>query len=246
MHCFYHFCPCQELRPSLTENDIKRGSEERELDELRRGYLQEKDFTVIEMWECEWWRLCKTNTNVELHTRENFFHTRSLTEHQLLEVKKGNLFGYVQCEIKKPKKVRANFAIFPPLFRKTLVGKNDIGDWKRKYAKEDGKLSQPGKVLISRFTFQIEVLITPLMLFYLQLGLVVTILHRFVEYIPKKDSNSFLQSAMDARRQSDEKPNSSFVAETMKLLAKGSFGFQIKDRSRQTVTKYLSEKTWSY
>ena len=24
MGCFYHFCPCQELRPSLTEEDIKR------------------------------------------------------------------------------------------------------------------------------------------------------------------------------------------------------------------------------
>ena len=44
MGCFYHFCPCQELRPSLTEEDIKRGSR-RELDELRRGYIQEKSFT---------------------------------------------------------------------------------------------------------------------------------------------------------------------------------------------------------
>ena len=32
MGCFYHFCPCQELRPSLTKEDIKRGSRERELD----------------------------------------------------------------------------------------------------------------------------------------------------------------------------------------------------------------------
>ena len=59
MGCFYHFCPCQELRPSLTEEDIKRGIMKRELDELRRGYIQEKDFTVIEMWKCEWWRLSR-------------------------------------------------------------------------------------------------------------------------------------------------------------------------------------------
>ena len=67
MGCFYHFCPCLELRPSLTEEDIKRGFRKRELDELRRGYIQEKGFTVIEMWECEWWRLYKTTTNVKLH-----------------------------------------------------------------------------------------------------------------------------------------------------------------------------------
>ena len=51
---------------------------------------------------------------------------------------------------------------------------------------------------------------------------------------------------MDARRQGDENPNSSVVAETMKLLANSSYGYHIMDRSRHTVTKYLSdEKTHS-
>ena len=70
--CYYHFCPWQELHPSLTEEDIKRGSRKRELTELRRGYIQEKSFTIIEMRECEWWRLYKTTTNVKLNIRENF------------------------------------------------------------------------------------------------------------------------------------------------------------------------------
>ena len=51
---------------------------------------------------------------------------------------------------------------------------------------------------------------------------------------------------MDARRQADENPNSSVVAETMKLLANSFYCYQIMDRSRHTVTKYLSdEKTHS-
>ena len=79
MGCFFHFCPCQELRPSLTEEDIKRGSRRRELDELRGGYTQEKGFTVIEMWECEWWRLYKTTTRNRLHIRKNFPYRRSPT-----------------------------------------------------------------------------------------------------------------------------------------------------------------------
>ena len=47
MGCFYHFRPCQEHRPSLTEEDIKRCSRKRELDELRRDYIQEKGVTVF-------------------------------------------------------------------------------------------------------------------------------------------------------------------------------------------------------
>ena len=51
---------------------------------------------------------------------------------------------------------------------------------------------------------------------------------------------------MDSRRQGDENQFSSFVAETMKLLASSSYGYQIMDCSRHTVTKYLNdEKTHS-
>ena len=127
MGCFYHFCPCQELLSSLTEEDIKQGSRRRELDELRRSYIQEKGFTVLEMWECEWWRLYRTTTNVKLHIRENLPYRQSLTEQQLLKgIKKGSLFGYVQCDIEVPENLRVNFANFPPIYKNTLVSKNDI------------------------------------------------------------------------------------------------------------------------
>ena len=135
MGCFYHFCPGQELRPPLTEEDIRHGSKKRDFDEMRRDYTQVKSFNVVEMWECEWWRLYKTTTNVKLHIRENFPYRRSLTEYQLLGgIKKGNLFGYVQCEIEVPEDLRANIANFPPLFKNTLVSENDIGDLMKIYA----------------------------------------------------------------------------------------------------------------
>ena len=69
-----------------------------------------------------------------------------------------------------------------------------------------------------------------------------TKIHRFVEYTPKKCFNSFEQASVDAIRQSDETPNSSVVAETMKLLANSSYGYQIMDSRRHTVTKYLTDK----
>ena len=182
MGCFYLFCPCQELRPSLTEEDIQRGSKKRELDALRRHYIQEKNFNVFEMWECEWWRLYKTTNTVKQHIREHFPYRRSLAAEQLLEeIKTGKLFGYVQRDIEIPENLRSNFDNFPPFLKNTLVSKNDIGDLMKNYAKEERLLSQPRKMLISSFTLENETLITPLLLFYLQLGLVCTKIHRFVE-----------------------------------------------------------------
>ena len=112
----------------------------------------------------------------------------------------------------------------------------------KNYAEEKRLLSQPRKMLISSFTLQNGTLIIPLPLLYLQLGLVCTKLHRFVECTPRKSFNSFVNSAVDARRQDDENPNSSVVAETMKLLVNSSYGYQIMHMSRHTVTKYLTDK----
>ena len=148
---------------------------------MRRGYIQEKGFSVIEMWECEWRRLYKTTTNVKLHIREIFRYRQSYAEQQLLEgIKKGNLFGYVQCDLEVPEKLKANIANFPPVFKKILVSKNDIGNLMKTYAEAEGIMSQPRKMLISSFTLQNGTLITLLLLFYLQLELVATKKHHFV------------------------------------------------------------------
>ena len=40
--CFYHHCPCQEARPSLTEDDIERGNRKREMEQMRKQYNKEK------------------------------------------------------------------------------------------------------------------------------------------------------------------------------------------------------------
>ena len=77
---------------------------------------------------------------------------------------------------------RANFGNFRPSFKNTLVSKNDIGDLMKTYAEEERIRCQPWKMLISSFTVQNGTLITPLLLFFIQLGLVCMKIHHFVEY----------------------------------------------------------------
>ena len=168
MGCFYHFCPCQELRPSLTEGDIERGSKQRELDALRRHFIPEKGFKFIEMWEFEWWRLHKTTYTVKQHIRH------SLAAEQLSEeIKERKLFGYVECDIEELESLKSKFDNFPVIFKNTLVSKTDIGYLMKNYAEEE-RMSQPRKMLISSITLQNGTHITALLLFYLylQLGLV--------------------------------------------------------------------------
>ena len=50
MGCYYHYCPCQEACPSLTDTDIERGVKKRQQDEMCRDYIQQK---VTNMLKCE-------------------------------------------------------------------------------------------------------------------------------------------------------------------------------------------------
>ena len=111
----------------------------------------------------------------------------------------------------------------------------------KNYANENEMLKYPQRMLISSFKLENGTVMTPLINFYLELGLQCTKIYRFVEYSPRKCFNSFVQSVVDGRREGDENPLSGVVAETMKLLGNSSYGYQIMDRSRHTITKYLND-----
>ena len=139
MGCFYHFCPCQKRRPPLTEEDIQRGSKKRVLNLLRRHCKQAEGFTVIEMWEGEWWRLYNTTNTVKQHIREHFPYRRLLAAEQVLEeIAEGKLFGYLQCAVRywSTWKFESKFVNLPPKFKNTLVSKRDIGALIKNYAEE--------------------------------------------------------------------------------------------------------------
>ena len=157
-------------------------------------------------------------------------------------VSSGKSFGFVQCDTEVPEALKKTSANFPPTFKNTNVDRHNIGLLMKGYGEKEGLLCDSPKMLISSYIFENRTLITPLLLFYSDLGLVCKEIHHFLECIPVKCFNNFVQSAVNARREGDENANSSVFAETMKLLANSSYGYQIIDRSRHTVKKILSDE----
>ena len=138
------------------------------------------------------------------------------------------------------------FSNIPPIFKITVGSRNDIGKLMKEYAEKEGIMPQPRRLLLSSFILTNGTIISPLRLLCLKLGLVCKKIHRVVQNTHRNCFNSFMQSAVDARQQGDENRKSSVVAETMKILADSSYGYQIMDRSRHTVTKFLTdEKTYT-
>ena len=230
-------------RPSLTDDDIKRGTKKREMDDLRKDYIREKGYSIEEMWECSCWDQFKNKVDVKNHVRTHFPFKRPLSTNSLVQnIRNEKIFGYVQCDLSVPDELKAKFSNFPPIFKNIDVSRNYIGEYMKTYAEENDLLKQSQRMLISSFKLTNGTLITPLFNFYLDLGLQCTKIHRFVQYTPHKVFNSFVQSVVDARRAGDENPLSGVVAETMKLLGNSSYGYQIMDRSKHTMTKYLGDE----
>ena len=194
--------------------------------------------TNLKKCGCEWWQNIKTNDKIKNHVRTHFPYKRPLSTDSLpAKIKDGSLFGYVQCDLVVPDELKSKFANFAPFFKKTEVGRDDIGDYMKNYAIENEMLKHPQRMQISSFKLENGTVITPFFNFYMELGLQCTKIYRFVQYSLRKCFNNFVQSVVDARREGDENPLSGVVAEKMKLLGNSSYGYQIMDRSRHTITK---------
>ena len=165
----------------------------RQQDEMRRDYIQQKGYQIVEMWECEWWNLYKTDASVETHLRKNFPYRRSLSEEGFLQgIIHGRLFRYVQCDIEVPDNVLEYFSNFPPMFKNTAVSRDYIGNLMKQYAEKENIMVQPRRMLLSSFTLTNGTIKTPLVLFYLKLGLVCKKIHLFVQYTPRKCFGNFM------------------------------------------------------
>ena len=167
MGCYYHYSPCREARPSLTDTDIERRMKKRQIPtEMRRDYIQQKAYQIVEMWECEWWSLYKTDASVKSHLRQSFPYKRPLSEEQLLQgIIDGRLFGYVQCDIEVSQHLRSYFSNFRPIFKNIVVSRKDIGTLMREYAEKENIMAQPRRMLTSSFNLTNGTIITPSFLF---------------------------------------------------------------------------------
>ena len=185
----------------------------------------------------------KTDNIVKQQKRKQFSYKMPLRKERFLEIiKSGSLFSFVQCDIEVPKNLREVFASFPPIFNNNNVSRDDTGPFVREYARKEGLLTEPEGILVSKYFMENGTINTPLLLFYLNKGLVCKKTYRFVRYYPMRCFNNFVQFAVNARRGGGENQFSSVVAETMKLLTNSFYGYPIIDRSQQTVTKHLIDE----
>ena len=98
---------------------------------------------------------------------------------------------------------------------------------------------KPRRLLVGGLNAQQILLVTPLLQWYLQHGLVVTNIYQVVEYQQDRCFLDFVREVSDARRQGDIDPDTATSADNMKVIGNSGYGSLIMDKSKHREVQYV-------
>ena len=223
--CWWHGHDCH-----LTDGKEMNEKRKRPMKELlaetkaNSKYIEEQGYQLIEVFECQWRRLKKTNSQVQHFLSTKFQrpldHHETLTKDQILRaICNESLFGVVECDVQVPDHLKPKFAEMCPIFKNTEISRNDIGEYMKAFAEEQNIMPQARRSLIGSYCGEKVLLATPLIKWYLEHGLDVTHIYQVIEYTPVPCFQPFGEAVSDARRAGDVDPNKAIIADTMKLVS---------------------------
>ena len=234
--CYYHACPscCKEKWDETHPYYPMTFREVHEHTQNKTTYLRDLGYTVYEKWECEWREENKKSTLPPV--------PKELSQAQVLEkIRTEEIFGLAKVDILTPDWLKPRLAEFPPIFKNCEVGRKNLSPFMREYCEKAGALKQPSRLLISSYYASHILLITPLLKYYLRLGLEVTKVHYVVEFPDHKPCfQTFADNVCNARRKGDQDPNSDILANTFKLVGNSAYGRICMNKAKQTDTVYAN------
>ena len=161
-----------------------------------------------------------------------------MTAEEILQfIRDGQLFGAVLCDIHVPEDKKEYFAEMTPIFKNTNVRYEDIGQHMQAFLQSSGQQFTERRYLIGSMFGEKQLFITPLLQFYLKLGLVVTTIHEVIEFSPRKCFDGFADSVTNDRRAGDRDPALKVRGDTSKLV--GELCYKI---SRSKILNYDPSK----
>ena len=156
-------------------------------------------------------------------------------------VKRNQMFGVVECDIKVPDHKKEMFSQMCPIFKNVDIPFEAIGEHMQNFVVEHKLPQKPRRGLIGSMFANKILLATPLLRWYLKHGLEVTEVYQVVEFVPKSCFESFADDVSNARRQGERDPSTAFIAETMKLFGNSGYGRSLTNKEKHLNMRYCDE-----
>ena len=108
----------------------------------------------------------------------------------------------------------------------------------REFLRETNKTFYPTKYLIGSMFGTKILLITPLLRWYIEHGLLVTKIYQFIEFCPKRAFSPFEESVTNDRRAGDGDPAYKAIADTSKLIGNSFYGYTIMNKGKHLSVEF--------
>jgi len=159
-----------------------------ELTRRKRRDIADRGLSLIEMSECSWEERKRKDPLVRQYLEQRFLpfehsKTARLSSAEMLqEIVDGRIFGLALVDIHTPPSLREKFSKMQPLILKRTVRREDLGPFMSQYCSDNNTMKTPRTVLAQAYSARNLLLITPLIVWYLEQGLTVKKIHWVREF----------------------------------------------------------------
>ena len=155
---------------------------------------------------------------------------RAKQDELIQNVLNDKLFGFFQVDIEVPEQLRKHFSEFSPLFVISEVPEDQIPQHMQDYKINTGrKKIKNNKKLLGVMKAEKILLYSPLLKWYLNHGLQVTKIHRYISYTSGTPFVWFPEEVSSARRAADNDKNKKQLGDTAKLKGNSFYGKMIEN-----------------
>ena len=244
--CYYHKHFCN------TWYDAEVWSKTLEREETIRNL----GYNLVSITSCEWFKTPESKnwyppvTDTPLHHPSSSSSSSSSSEYHEItiediidDVENDRVFGFVEVDIHVPDELKPRFSEFPPLFKNTEITIADIGEHMQAYCRSITRRKGVARSLISSMHAEGILLLTPLLKWYLRMGLVVTRVKRVIGYQGKPVFHSFVKEGCDDRRRADLGGSElKMKGEAAKTKLNCSYGRTLMNKSNHTKLSFAKQK----
>ena len=154
-----------------------------------------------------------------------------------------NFFGFFQVDIEVPEQLLDKFSEFSPLFILAEVPEDQIPQHMQDYKINTGrKKIKNNKKLLGVMKAEKILLYSPLLKWYLNHGLQVTKIHRYISYTSSRSFAWFPEEVSSARRDADQDKNKKQLGDTAKLKGNSFYGKMIENLEKHMNTKFTKDE----
>ena len=152
---------------------------------------------------------------------------------------KGKVFGFAQDDIEVPDELYDKFSEMSPLFVVQETPDRDIPEEMKIIKEKTGRKTVKGtEKLLDVMKAQKILLYTPLIEWYLQYRLRLTVVHQLISYEPGMSFSWFPEEVANARREADKDPLKKQLVDVAKLKGNILYGKMIEDLGRHKSTEF--------